>query len=206
MKKKQGFSLMEIFVSIAIVGLLTWYASKSNIFEMRRQKINTAHELLVGFFNSAVFHLTLGYPSSRGGYCSKGDAYRDITAERIVLCTKLKSFTVGGYTEHNSTDGTQTYLTGIFSSLVDGEGGKVYFLEDNISSEQIYIFFDLSEASGSSLQKQSRNRASLERIFMQKISKSFATAVIGVYPKALDIKTKIGGRIDDGKFMIKISK
>ena len=181
--KKTAFSLIEMMLSITIMGLVGYYLIMGNAFDTRTNRINKAYNKLTGFISTAILDGTVGYPSATGGDCSSSTTYEKLTAERAVNCSQLIGFKVDGDVKLNSEDGSKTYIIGLLRTLVIN-GGRIYFDDVVNQSDRIYIYFDFSKT----IADNSRDRALLETTILPKLSDDYSNLLVGAYPKA----TRVG--------------
>lgn len=192
MKKFQhnsGFTMIELVVSIVVIGILAMYALNTESQKTKKEQFNAMYEITALTVDQAIYSSTNGYASDKGGTCSTNYDVVNISAARIKDCTGISSELVRGA---DDLDGADSYFV-FLKTYGDGSGCHVYYNDE--AAFATAIFLDCSSLDGT-------DPGLAEQGFVSYMREKNPLGLKNFYPEATDINTNTGGTSSDG--MVKI--
>jgi prepilin-type N-terminal cleavage/methylation domain-containing protein len=198
---KKGFSLIEVILSIVIMGILAAIAAREYVKHLEDKRLEHFLNNVNTLINYAIIDSQTGYVNGTGGYCSDDYSYKDITACRAVKCADIeKTFIL--YEKDGNCDTTpdHSYVKNLMMTDTNGKGCHFYVKPDSSDSSIFYVFIDCSNLNSD------RKKQRIEELLRYDMQSNFNVILKEIYSDAISIDNFSGGNDKDGKIAFKYKK
>lgn len=191
MSVKKGFTLIELIMSIIVMGILYMYVVEADLQSEAKKAREIETQGVIELLNKFVYNSTSGYCTDKGGDCSDDYSVRNISAIRIKNCAQLNEYSVTE-TGIDQSDGGQSYFS-LLQKYALSSGGGIKMSVDNVDDYEIKVFFDIN----------TKDKGKLEQYIASEIKENLKSKVVVTYYNAESLTdTTYAGSPTDGKFRI----
>lgn len=190
------FNLKGLKLYFIIVSIITIATASKVVYQKFNEYAGFEKEQVKIAYNS-IFYEDGYMNSTEQPWCSDSQTLTDITAHRLMRCTKLRNISLKEAPVGQEDDPTQSYL--VFMEKY-GNGCRHYFKSESPTSMFAFIECDI-RLNKIPLEKLERDWA-----YFFEINYSQEYIMTDTEYEALDINTATGGTLDDGKLRIRFEK